>query len=80
MGTGFPGVGRMWECPGLVEGAGFWTEVGTGRVGGAKGWCIEENASFAAWFWSTVQAMLYHSLGIASEGLPDAIVATAFWI
>jgi hypothetical protein len=41
---------------------------------------VEENASFAALFWSMVLAMLYHCSGLASEGLLDAMVATAFCI
>ena len=41
---------------------------------------MEVKASFAARFWSTVLAMLYHSSGFALEGLPLDMVATAFWI
>ena len=63
-------------------------EVGVGqtdgRLDGRRGevgvWWAEVKASLAALFWSTVLAIPYHSSGLASEGLPDAIVATAFWI
>ena len=61
------GVGRIREVP---KGRGAWTAVR---------W-VEVKASFAARFWSTVLAMLYHSSGFASEGLPLDMVATAFWI
>ena len=81
IGTGFPGVGTMWAC--LVfggGGAGRIREVPKGRgVGTAVQW-VEVKASFAARFWSTVLAMLYHSSGFALEGLPLDMVATAFWI
>ena len=81
IGTRLPGVRTMWACPVFGGGGTGWIrEVPKGRgVGTAVRW-VEVKASFAAQFWSTVLAMLYHSSGFASEGLPLDMVATAFWI
>ena len=81
IGTGLLGVRTMWACSAFRGG-------GTERIREVpKGWgavtavrWMEVKASFAARFWSTVLAMLYHSSGFASEGLPLDMVATAFWI
>ena len=81
MGMGFPGDGWRWA----------WTGFITGRLGLGGGACPEQGArggvrkvkvkaSFAARFWSTTHAMVYHASGLASEGLPEAMVATEFWI
>ena len=71
----------MWAFPNRAEGG---VGQADGRPDGWRGeagvWWAEVKASLAALFWSTVLAIPYHSLGLASEGLPDAIVATAFWI
>ena len=60
-------------------GAGRIREVPKGREVGAAGWWVAVKASFAARFWSTVLAMLYHLFGLALEGLLLDMVATAFW-
>ena len=67
----------MCECPVFAIGK---TErrVVAGQRFGIGERCEEEKASFAARFWSTVLAMSYHCAGLASEGLPAAIVATIF--
>ena len=80
IGTGFPGVGTMWACP-VFRGRGVgWIRGVPNRWDArtAVRW-VEVKASFAAQFWSTVLAMLYHSSGLVSEGLPLDMVATAFW-
>ena len=81
IGTGLPGVGTMWVCPVFGGGgAGRIREAPKGQGAGTAVRWVEVKASFAAQFWSTVLAMLYHSSGFASEGLPLDMVATVFWI
>ena len=81
IGTGLLGVGMMWACPAFGGGGvGRIREVPKGRGTGTVVRWMEVKASFAARFWSTVLAMLYHSSGFASEGLPLDMVANVFWI
>src|SRR5882757_2149216 len=74
IGTGCPGDGVT--C--AMVGGRRMPEV-TGRVG-AEPRNEDWKASFEARFWSTFLAASYQPVGKMSEGLPAAIVATAFWI
>ena len=67
-------MGLVTSIVGLGDGAG----PGRGARGGV--WKVEVKASFAAQFWSTTWAMVYHASGLASEGLLEAMVVMEFWI
>ena len=81
MGMGFPRDGWRWAWTGFITGtAGRGNGAGLERGGRGGVQKVEVKALFATRFWSTTQAMAYHAPGLASEGLPEAMVATEFWI
>ena len=81
IGTGFPGVGIICACPlGAAAVGNLTVEVLIGQAVRAGPRYADMNASLVAQFSSTVQAMAYQDSGWVSDGLLDAMVATAFWI
>ena len=80
--TGFPGEGVACAYQEGADGTVFRTRgtLTSQVVDWVELRLVEKKTLLMALFWSMVLAQLYHTLRSLSAGLPDTMVATAFWI